>query len=272
MSLLNGPSEPIEFQPRGEDGPTYYLRVPTTGDEDRLIELVGEPVGFWPRVWALKAAIDRLEASGEFDAEFADWKELIDLYAERVREAAADDRRENSEASREAFNLAFQTPAPLDEIMDHVKHADPVFERLINSADTYRRRYGTAATRRFLVGWAGPGLGRLRRDPGGVIEDCLHLVPTEDRVAIGDRMNELFRPPPAKVGNSDSPSLPQSSPTISGPSRTMPQAQSQQPATAKRRRGRPPKAKAAAAEAEAAPAAVHSNGQTFEATPSTPAD
>jgi hypothetical protein len=254
MSLLNGPTEPIAFQPRPPTGPTYYLRQPMVEDRYRLTEVAGaNPSGFWERIWALKAAIDRMAASGDYEAEFDQWHELIDAYSERLKAAAEADRLENSEESRAAFNQAFQTPPPLDEIIDHVKHADQVFERLCNRADAYREKSGLAAARLFLVGWQGPGLGRLRRDPGGVTSACLQLINQFDMVAIGDRVRELLEPPPAKVGNSDSPSLPQSSPTISGPTRTT------APAPV-RRRGRPRKV------------AAHSNGQISAAQPITQAD
>lgn len=240
MSLFNGPNDPISFQPRGDDGPTFYLRQTLVKDRERIIAAAGtSPSGFWQRLWALKAAIGRMADSGDYEAEFAKWHELIDAYGERVREAGELDRRENSAESREAFNKAYQAPAALDEIFGHVKDADEIFERLINGAESYRIKFGRCAARLFLVGWKGPGLGPFRRDIGGTTEECLQQISTADLVAIGSKLDEMLEPQPAKVGNSVSASSLPSNPTISGPSRST-----RQP----RRR-------------KAAAAAPHSNGQ-----------
>lgn len=215
MDLLNGPSDPIAFQPRGDEGPTYFLRQPLVRDRGRLQIAVGAEVPrvrFWDTMAALRAAVDRMEQSGLFDAEFGQWRELLDAYAERVRETADRSLAENTEEARQAFSEALREPEAVTQIVRHARECDPALARVLAQADAYALIFGTEAARLFLVGWKGRGLGRLKRDPTGATEESLFQIQEMDLVAIGRRVQELLEPRPDTVGNFVSPSSGRSSP------------------------------------------------------------
>lgn len=225
MDLFNSPSEPIRFQPRGDRGPTFFLRQALARDRVRLQVAVDAElprVHFWDVMAALRSAIDRLEQSGQFQAPFPQWRELLDLYTAKVREAADYSLSENSPEAHQAFVAAYEAPQALKEVTEHTKRWDREFAKTKAEADNYSEAYGVEAARAFVVGWEGKGLGKFVRDATGASEQSLLKIQPIDMSAIGRKVQDLLEPKPDMVGNSDLESSTPPIPTPSSDGKTTP--------------------------------------------------
>jgi hypothetical protein len=203
--LVLDPAQPVEFKPAEV---TYYLRAPTVADRARFRHAVAaqgsKRWSFFELVGAVRKAIAGLAATGEVEADYDAWLALLDGYRERVSEAAAAMRAENSQAARDAFMAALTAPAEVEPLVRLARDTSAEVAGLLADNALHDLVAGTEAARMFLVGW--DGLGRFGRGPTGATDAALWQVPESDLVEIGRKVAELLEPRPDRLGNSASPS------------------------------------------------------------------
>lgn len=216
-AILLDPREPVALQPR-EGGPTYLLRVPRVADRAAYRREVaaagGRQWGHLTLIEDVKATVERLlpgeDDRPEREARVAE----LDAYAQGVRDAFEAWQADRSTENREALTDALRTSARVDEIVGIVRSVDSASARKIADNEVYPQIAGLVAARMFLVGWRDLP-APFRRSAFGLDDALLDQVPTDDLVAIGQRVAELLEPPQDRLGNSASASGGSSTPTPS---------------------------------------------------------
>jgi hypothetical protein len=214
--IVADPGQPIPYQPRS-DGPTYFLRVPTVVDRSSYRHAIAAAgARYWGQVDLATAALAAIKRLMDGMEEQAQWLEWIEEYSAGIREVL--DRRQSGPENDEDLLKALEMSPEVMMIFDAMASLDPILAKRIADNHVFAEKAGVVATRMFLVGWDGQGLGNLKRSIiGGVTDACLEHIASRDMVAIGNRISELMEPKQDKVGNLDSPS---SGPTKAGRSRT----------------------------------------------------
>jgi hypothetical protein len=231
--ILVDPGKPVPFQPRGEEGPTYFLRVPTAEDRADWRALLDEHRARRHSVYSLveaaKDCIKELLADEEPDRE-AMLAEL-DAYRDGIDEAAKAARDGQQGADDELRSALDGTPV-VQDILEQLNDFPGDRDEWPRSVQIYRKRRaenesfydrrGKAAASAFLVGWEGIDAEFKKRGAFSTVptKETLAKIPANDLASIGGRIDELINLTEDRVGNSSSRSSRPSSPKRSGGSKS----------------------------------------------------
>lgn len=213
MSIVLDPAEPVAFQPRGEEGPTYFLRVPKVVDRGRYRHALQTAGAVRHSNLALmqvaRAGLTKLLPGEDGD----DGRALIDAYVERLTAAVTQTRLDRSEEAREELLEALRLPEALVDLLNVLGEHDTSLRKATADNVVYRFLAGMEAAKLFLTGWEGEGLPPFKRNLSGPTEETLQRIPSGDFEAIGGKVEDLMEPTEARMGNSGSASSGQPTPS-----------------------------------------------------------
>lgn len=209
--MLHDPKMPFRFQPDGESGPCYLLRVPTVADRGRFkhaLLMADRPVQSWSGMEilnALEAGVNEVLTHPD-DAEKRDTllAQITD-YRERFKQfALACSNGEVDQSDEEAFlaqaREAMDVPPEIEEAVRILRPHVPQLKSMLADNATYHEDSGLVAAKMFLMGWEGID-APFRRTAAGVPEEILAPIPVAHLTRIGIQIKQLLEPPQAKMGN-----------------------------------------------------------------------
>lgn len=224
--IVLDPKEPVKLQPRGDDGPTYLLKVPRVVDRATYRREVSAAGGRqWPQLTLIddvKAVVERLLPGEENAVERDARLTKLDAHADAIKAALEAWQEDHSDENARALVDSLQPDERVSEIVEIVRAHDKAVARKIADNEVYPQIQGLVAARMFLQGWQGGGLPPFKRSPFGIDDALLDQISTGDLVAIGTKINSLLEPAEARLGNSGSESSGSSSPKSSSDSKTAP--------------------------------------------------
>lgn len=197
--LLEDPKGTFRYEPDGDQGPCYFLRVPAHYEAARFDEEVavagGKQYGLSVIAAYLKRTADRVWPD---DAErLARIATLVAAYqaglAELGRRLEDGEFDDDEAAFAKEWTRAATMPDELAELADAVESADENFRRMLAKNATYRQVCGDVAARMFLAGWTRVSV-RFSRSQMGVPDALLGQIPTLHRIGIGDAIQSRLRP------------------------------------------------------------------------------
>jgi hypothetical protein len=210
--ILNNPKAPVRLAPRGEDdGPVYYLRVPTVFDRSEFRRgLARRKAQQWTALDLLDAFDTGLRRilhepgdKKELDSllnESAKFRENVAAFFEDWREGGLDElspERQAKELDRTVM------PPRLSAAAEAVADGHEPYQRMLADNLVYSERAGLVAAQLFLVGWEGVEV-EFERGLGGVSDAMLEAVPVVDLIAIGAQVGRMIWPPRSRLKNSPS--------------------------------------------------------------------
>lgn len=223
MSIVLNPAQPVEYRPR-DDGPTYFLRVPTVADRIKYGHaLRARKARFYSNLALMDQARNGLLAllPGDENAEAREAGiALIDAYSANLREAIEARQQLRSEETDKAFAEALRLPDELTNLLDEIADRYEPLRNAVADNAVYWSWAGLEAARMFLAGWE--GLGPFKRGLSGPDEATLAQIPPMDLEMLGVKIEQLMQPDEARLKNSVSPSSTPSEPPISADSSATP--------------------------------------------------
>lgn len=235
MSIVLNPAQPVEYRPR-EDGPVYFLRVPTVADRIKYGHaLRARKARFYSNLALMDLARDGLLAllPGDDNAQAREAGiALADAYSGNLRETIDARQEGKSEEADKAFVEALKLPDELSDLLDEIADRYEPLRNAVADNAVYWSWAGLEAARMFLTGWE--GLGRFKKGLSGPDEATLAQIPPMDMEMLGVRIEQLMQPDEARTKNSVSPSSTPSEPAISEDSSATPRKSrsTAEPATA----------------------------------------
>lgn len=223
MSIALNPADIVEYRPR-DDGPTYFLRVPTVADRIKYGHaLRARKARFYSNLTLMDQVRNGLLAllPGDENVEAREAGiALLDAYSANLREAIDARQQLKSEETDKAFAEALSFPDELSKLIDEVADRyEPLRNAMADNA-VYWSWAGLEAARMFLAGWE--GLGPFKRGLSGPTEATLAQIPSVDLEMLGVKIEQLMQPDEARTKNSVSPSSTPSEPPTSGDSSDTP--------------------------------------------------
>lgn len=197
--LVEDPKGTFRFEPEGEDGPCYFLRVPAHHEGARFDEEVAVAGGKQYGLSAIAAYIKRMvdKAWPDDPERLARVATLVATYqaglaelGRRIDEGEFDD---DDKALAEEWSRIATMPDELTELAEQIEAVDETFRRMLAKNATYRQVCGDVAARMFLAGWARVSVP-FSRGPMGMSEALLAKIPPLHRLGMGDVIQARLRP------------------------------------------------------------------------------
>lgn len=210
MALLENPDVPIRFEPEGEAGPCYLLRVPRHF-ERALLEQEAEALGAeQPGPLELLDSLDlalRRQLGGD-PARLDALTAAVAAYRAQLLATAAGDTPP-------------AVPLQVREAEEEMRDRDERYRRRSRAARYAGFYTGCAAARLFVTGLERADTAYEAGPRGGLAERLIDRLPTSHIRGLGDAILRRLMPPESLLGNSASPPGGGSTPTAS-PSTTTP--------------------------------------------------
>ncbi|MGE0650260.1 MAG: hypothetical protein AB7P12_00715 [Alphaproteobacteria bacterium] len=231
MTMILDPNQTCRFMPPGEEAKAedrrtvYLLKAPTVWDRIALKRALGARGARQHSALAMCAALSdgvRAIYGEDVTEQGAGILTRIDALREEIesfgRRVLADGFDLEDPAERQAFTESVEHQAELNAeltaVSDIVAQGYPRYARMLSDNEAYELIHALEAARLFLAGWEN-GPGAFRRDPDGVPEPTLAVIPPHHLLGIGAEVARLMRPTETESKNSDSPSSSGSRPAAS---------------------------------------------------------
>lgn len=205
MRVYYAAGETVEVKPAGSER-TYYVRCPSARERPRfrrrVQQLGGRQWGHLDMLTLLRDEATRL--LGQDAPELAGIIEVIDAHKDQFQAALSSWRADPNDDAARALLEALRAPPLLAGIEQQVLAASELYAGRVADRSVFEELRGIAAAEMFLDGWFGEGLPGFRRVLNATPDELLDFIPSDDLIAIGNRVGELVDPPQDTVGNSSS--------------------------------------------------------------------
>lgn len=235
--LLSDPKVPFRYEPAGEHGPVYLLKVPTVSDRVNYRHALRAAGAVrWSELQMLSALADGIREvlCDSRDAEQRDllltdieaFRERISGFATALQDGEVD--RGDPVAVMKLYAAAMEAPPRLKAAETIIEEHVPRYAKMVADREVFAEFSGLIAARMFLLGWENvpqPGsddAAPFRRSAVGVPDEILSVLPAGHLEAIGAQVAVLLEPPEARLGNSRSESGQRSGRTPSNGTGTRP--------------------------------------------------
>ena len=197
--LLEDPKGTFRYEPDGDQGPCYFLRVPAHYERGRSFRRRGRGgrrqtyglsvIAAYLKLHRRSGVARRCRAAGQDrDTSFAAYQAGLAELGRRLEDG------ESTTTSRLREGMDAPPPCRTSWRSWPTRSSPRTnFRRMLAKNTTYRQVCGDVAARMFLAGWTRVSV-RFSRSQMGVPDALLGQIPTLHRIGIGDAIQSRLRP------------------------------------------------------------------------------